>query len=289
MPAFFVTLWLENDITMSEQETTQGNRSLELCKRVVTTESFIAEAKEIYGDRYDYSKVDYKNREHRVTIVCPIHGEFQVYAREHLDGKGCPKCEKGKKYIVKLKEKFGDKFGLDEFVYESSTSPVTLICPIHGTFSRLPHQILNSQFGCPECSDSAKEKKHNAAVAKKEEIKRQKQREREEIEAQRLNEWLNERGEQRKRRERALKAFQSGKKPRDFFSPFQLYQQIVDEHIDDVRYNAKWREPYRAPFRLNDEDAKKLKCYRDGDLFYRYPNEAPSDYIRQAFERDYDW
>ncbi|MBR6129376.1 MAG: DUF723 domain-containing protein [Bacteroidaceae bacterium] len=143
---------------MSEQETTQGNRSLELCKRVVTTESFIAEAKEIYGDRYDYSKVDYKNREHRVTIVCPIHGEFQVYAREHLDGKGCPKCEKGKKYIIKLKEKFGDKFGLDEFVYESSTSPVTLICPIHGTFSRLPHQILNSQFGCPECSDSAKEK-----------------------------------------------------------------------------------------------------------------------------------
>ena len=77
-----------------------------------------------------------------------------------------------------------------------------------------------------------------------------------------------------------MKAFQSGKKPRDFFSPFQLYQQIVDEHIDDVRYNAKWREPYRAPFRLNDEDAKKLKCYRDGDLFYRYPNEAPSDYIR---------
>ncbi len=135
---------------MSEKDI---NRSIELCKRVVTTESFIAEAKEIYGDRYDYSKVNYKNKEHRVTIVCPIHGEFQVYAREHLDGKGCPKCEKGEKFIAKLKEKFGDKFGLDEFVYESSTAPVTLICPTHGAFSRHPHQILNAPLGCPECGN----------------------------------------------------------------------------------------------------------------------------------------
>jgi hypothetical protein len=89
---------------MSEQNESLNNRSLELCRRTVTTESFIEEAKEIYGDHYDYSKVDYKNREHRVTVVCPIHGDFQVYAREHLDGKGCPKCEKGEKFLVKLKD-----------------------------------------------------------------------------------------------------------------------------------------------------------------------------------------
>ena len=91
---------------MAELGTNQVNRSLELCKRVVTTESFIEEAKEIYGDRYSYSKVEYKNREHRVTVICPVHGEFQIFAREHLDGKGCPKCEKGEKFLVKLKENF---------------------------------------------------------------------------------------------------------------------------------------------------------------------------------------
>ena len=154
---------------MSEQTDNQSNRSLELCKRVVTTESFIAEAKEIYGERYDYSKVEYKNRDHRVTIVCPVHGDFQAYAREHLDGKGCPKCEKGEKFLLKLKEKFGDKFGLDEFVYDSSTMPVTLICPTHGAFSRKPNQILNSTFGCPECANQVKDDAHQAAVAKKEE------------------------------------------------------------------------------------------------------------------------
>ena len=139
----------------NEQDTPKDNRSLELCRRVVTTESFIAEAKEIYGDHYGYSKVDYKNRDHRVVVTCPVHGDFQVYAREHLDGKGCPKCEKGEKFIAKLNEKFGDKFGLDEFVYESSTSPVTLICPTHGAFSRLPNQILNSRCGCPECGQES--------------------------------------------------------------------------------------------------------------------------------------
>ena len=153
---------------MSEQTDNQSNRSLELCKRVVTTESFIAEAKEKYGDHYDYSKVDYKNKEHRVTIVCPVHGDFQVYAREHLDGKGCPKCEKGEKFLLKLKEKFGDKFGLDEFVYESSTAPVTLVCPTHGAFSRLPHQILNSSLGCPECAnDIVRQKQEAAQIAAK--------------------------------------------------------------------------------------------------------------------------
>jgi len=271
---------------MSEIETSPNNRSIELCRRIVTTESFIAEAKEIYGDRYDYSKVDYKNRDHRVTVVCPIHGDFQVYAREHLDGKGCPKCEKGEKFLVKLKEKYGDKFRLEQFVYESSTSPVTLICPTHGAFSRLPHQILNSRFGCPECGNEVQRKKqeesHNAAVAKKEEIRKAK----EEQEIQWLKGWEEERAAQRNKREKAMKSFRSGKKAHGFHCPFQIYQQNVDEHIDDIRYNAKWREPYRAPFRLSDEEARKLTCYRDGDEYYRYQGEAPDDFIRQSFEKD---
>lgn len=267
----------------------QDNRSLDLCKRVVTTESFIAEAKEIYGDRYDYSKVDYKNREHRVIVTCPIHGDFQVYAREHLDGKGCPKCEKGDKFIVKLRGKFGDKFGLDEFIYESSTSPVTLICPTHGAFSKLPHGILNSRFGCPECGNEVQrqqqEESHKAAVAKKEEIRKAK----EEQDTQRLKDWEEERAAQRNERERAMKAFLAGKKVRGFHSPFQVYQQLVDEHIDDIRYNAKWREPYRVPFRLSDKEARTLKCYSEGYVFYKYVGEAPTVFIRQAFERDYSF
>lgn len=273
---------------MDEQEKSQGNRSLELCRRVVTTESFITEAKEIYGDRYDYSKVDYKNRDHRVVVTCPVHGDFQIYAREHLDGKGCPKCEKGEKFLAKLKEKFGDKFGLDEFVYESSTTPVTLICPTHGAFSKLPHGILNSRYGCPECGNEVQrqqqEESHKAAAAKKEDIKRTKA----EQEAQWLRNWEEDRAAQRAKREKAMKAFHAGKNTaQGFHSPFQVYQQNVDEHIDDIRYNAKWREPYRAPFRLTNAEARKLSFYGDGYEYYKYIGEAPDEFIRQSFERDW--
>ncbi len=176
---------------MSDQDKMpSNNRSLELCRRVVSTESFIAEAREIYGNRYDYSKVDYKNKDYRVIITCLIHGDFQVYAREHLDGKGCPKCKKREKFIVKLKEKFGDKFGLDEFIYESSTSPVTLICPTHGVFSRLPNVILNSKYGCPKCGNEAlrqlQELAHLDAIEHKEEREQaRKERHRARIEAKR--------------------------------------------------------------------------------------------------------
>ena len=271
---------------MAEQEENLNNRSLELCKRVVTTESFIAEAKEIYDDRYDYSKVDYKNRDHRVVVTCPVHGDFQVYAREHLDGKGCPKCEKGEKFIAKLKEKFGDKFGLDEFVYESSTTPVTLICPTHGAFSKLPNQILNLQFGCPHCGSDAKAEIHNAAVAKKQAAKEEKQRAIDEMNAQKLQEWKDERAERERKREKAMQSFLAGKKPRDFYAPFQIYMQRVDEHIDVIRYNAKWIEPYYRDYKLSDEDARNLPCYREGDEYYRFVGEAPDDFIRQSFEKD---
>lgn len=58
-----------------------------------TTSQFIAEAKAVHGDRYDYSKVDYKTNRDKVCIICPEHGEFWQRPSDHLSGKyGCPKC-----------------------------------------------------------------------------------------------------------------------------------------------------------------------------------------------------
>ena len=160
---------------MIPQDDNNTNRSLELCRRVVTTESFIEEAKAIYGDMYDYSKVDYKNREHQITVICPTHGDFKVYAREHLDGKRCPQCVKGEKFIQKLQDKFGEKFGLEQFYYVNSTTPITLVCPQHGAFTRTPNAILNTAFGCPECAKVVNQKSHIEAVARAEAKKQEKE------------------------------------------------------------------------------------------------------------------
>lgn len=259
----------------SEEQIPQtGNRSLDMCRRTVTTESFIAEAKEIYGDRYDYSKVEYKNRDHRVTIICPVHGEFQVYAREHLDGKGCPKCEKGEKFLAKLHEKFGDKFGLEQFVYKSSTTPVTLICSTHGAFSRLPNSILNSSCGCPECGMQPQREAQAANEAKK----RAKQEAAEQAKAQLFAE-LDERIRLIKRDMQTwlsnpTKAVE--KKLGVQNVPWVLYQRLVDARIDDVRYESNARREYRQPFFVEPEEARKFPNYEEGDLLYRFPDEGPN-------------
>ena len=43
---------------------------------VPTTEEWIASARKVHGDKYDYSKVDYVNKRTKVCIICPEHGEF---------------------------------------------------------------------------------------------------------------------------------------------------------------------------------------------------------------------
>lgn len=56
-----------------------------------TVESFIARAKAVHGDKFDYSKVDYKTARVPVTIICPVHGEFQQPPDGHIN-RGCRKC-----------------------------------------------------------------------------------------------------------------------------------------------------------------------------------------------------
>lgn len=58
----------------------------------LTTEEFIKKAKEIHGNKYDYSKVKYKNNKTKVCIICPKHGEFWQKPNSHLRGCGCASC-----------------------------------------------------------------------------------------------------------------------------------------------------------------------------------------------------
>ena len=53
-----------------------------------TTDEFIKEAREIHGDKYDYSKTEYNGSHNKVCIICPKHGEFWQMAKDHLRGQG---------------------------------------------------------------------------------------------------------------------------------------------------------------------------------------------------------
>jgi len=61
--------------------------------RNLGTEKFIRKAKKIHGNRYDYSKTEYKSFKKDVCIICPKHGEFWQKPKVHLRGGGCNKCK----------------------------------------------------------------------------------------------------------------------------------------------------------------------------------------------------
>ena len=55
-------------------------------------ESFVLKSIKIHGNKYDYSKVEYKHSQEKVKIICPDHGEFEQIPNSHLRGCGCSMC-----------------------------------------------------------------------------------------------------------------------------------------------------------------------------------------------------
>jgi hypothetical protein len=60
-----------------------------------TTEQFIKESVELFGDNFDYSKTTYINNKQPVILRCKIHNyEFEANVASHLRGQnGCPQCQ----------------------------------------------------------------------------------------------------------------------------------------------------------------------------------------------------
>ena len=129
-------------------------------ERSNTTEDIIKKFKEIHGNKYDYSKVEYVNNKTKVCIICPEHGEFWQSPDTHLKGCGCPKCA-GKntttqEFIEKSREVHGNKYDYSKVEYVNNKTKVCIICPEHGEFWQTPSHHLKRKQGCPSCSGNKK-------------------------------------------------------------------------------------------------------------------------------------
>jgi len=121
---------------------------------------FIEKARKIHGDKYDYSNVSYINSSNKITIICPIHGEFEQYTGGHLYGYGCKKCavigrkqnepKTLEKFIEDSRKIHGDKYDYSNVSYVDSNTKVEIICSKHGKFWQKPAGHLNGK-GCLEC------------------------------------------------------------------------------------------------------------------------------------------
>ena len=65
-----------------------------MAKRI-TFEIFLERSQNVFGDRYDYSKVVFEKVDKKVIIICKEHGEYLMRPRAHyVDKRGCQKCNK---------------------------------------------------------------------------------------------------------------------------------------------------------------------------------------------------
>ena len=129
--------------------------------RKLTTEDFVAKAKAVYGDKYDYSKVEYVNTKTKVCIVCSKHGDFWKSPEKHLSGQGCEKCFReslreryslGKEtFIERANAVFNGFYDYSEVEYVNASTSVKIKCPLHGFFMQNPNNHLKGH-GCRYCA-----------------------------------------------------------------------------------------------------------------------------------------
>jgi len=134
--------------------------------RSFTNEIFIKKAKEIHGDNFDYSLVNYIDSQTHIIIKCiPCDYTFETIPNNHLKGRGCKKCanklnansrrKPKEKFIKECQEKHKDEIGLPIYnyslvEYKSSHEKIIIICKTHGLFEQCPSDHLSGK-GCNEC------------------------------------------------------------------------------------------------------------------------------------------
>ena len=124
-------------------------------------EEFIKKAREIHGDKYDYSKVEYVNSHTKVCIICPEHGEFWQTPNNHSK-YGCPECKKDvlsklrtktlTEFVTEANNVHNDKYSYENAEYCGTEHPIKINCPIHGEFIQRPQDHLRGH-GCPKCAN----------------------------------------------------------------------------------------------------------------------------------------
>jgi hypothetical protein len=124
---------------------------------VYNTKEFIQKAKDAHGEKYNYDKVVYRNRDTEVIIACPEHGEFYQTPRCHLlSVYGCSSCAPNKslsfdEFVERSTKAHEIQYDYSCVNWENTKTPVEIICHKHGMFEQTPEVHMNGH-GCKPCA-----------------------------------------------------------------------------------------------------------------------------------------
>lgn len=139
----------------------RGQAMCPLCKSELYKQKFTMSQKEyidrcilVHNNKYDYSKTIYRGMDNKITITCPIHGDFEQMASNHIKGSGCPKCKrsKGEEQVISLLNKLGIKYIEQYVIYPDNKHKIIVdfYLPEHNTFieyNGIQHYIPIKHFG----------------------------------------------------------------------------------------------------------------------------------------------
>jgi Zn finger protein HypA/HybF involved in hydrogenase expression len=121
----------------------------------LTKEIIIKRFNNIHNYKFNYSKIQYKNTNTKIEIICSKHGSFYQKPLNHLRGQGCPKCA-GKnldnlEWIDKFNKIHNRKYSYPDFNFTNTRDKITIICPEHGKFFQSIIGHSTNKQGCPKC------------------------------------------------------------------------------------------------------------------------------------------
>ncbi|MDA3856629.1 MAG: DUF723 domain-containing protein [Candidatus Woesearchaeota archaeon] len=133
---------------------------------------FITKAKEKFGNKYDYSLVDYLNDKTPVKIVCPEHGIFEYTPHQHIHTHhGCPQCaliirssrktKTKEQFIKEAKEIHGNDYDYSKVDYINCDKKIKIYCKrCKKYFYMTPTSHISNKQGCGHCRYERR-KQHN--------------------------------------------------------------------------------------------------------------------------------
>lgn len=126
----------------------------------LTRDEFIKKAKDVHGNKDDFSEVVYANNKKDICLICKKHGKYYIRPCNYLNGSRCPICghentkvkntSNYEDLIKKFRDVHGDKFHYYENTYVNSKTPMMIECPKHGIFYQTPNSHLSGR-GCRLC------------------------------------------------------------------------------------------------------------------------------------------
>lgn len=123
---------------------------------------YIKKCIELFGNKYDYSLIEYKGVREKIKVICPIHGLFEPRADTFISKNGgCRKCSSKfntEYFINRAKLIHGNKYDYSLTEYKGADFKLKIICPKHGVFEQVATAHLSQKQGCPFCKESKGEK-----------------------------------------------------------------------------------------------------------------------------------